>query len=161
MVILDASIVILALPSIKAALDLTAESAQWVLSAYLLSFGGLLLLGGRLADLFGRRRMLMVGTALFLVASLVCGLAWAGVVLIGARVGQGVSAAIMAPAALSILTTTFPEGPDRNRALGVWSAIGGVGATAALLVGGILTDGPGWPWVFFINVPHRGRASRA
>ena len=124
-----------------------------MLSAYLLSFGGLLLLGGRLADLFGGRRMLMVGTALFLIASLVCGLAWDGTVLIGARVVQGVSAAIMAPAALSILTTTFHEGADRNRALGVWSAIGGIGATAALVVGGILTDGLGWPWIFFINVP--------
>jgi EmrB/QacA subfamily drug resistance transporter len=153
MVILDASIVILALPSITASLGLAAESAQWVLSAYLLSFGGLLLLGGRLADLFGRRRMLMVGTALFLVASLACGLAWAGVVLIVARVVQGVSAAIMAPAALSILTTTFTEGLDRNRALGVWSAIGGIGATAALLIGGTLTDGLGWPSIFFINVP--------
>jgi EmrB/QacA subfamily drug resistance transporter len=153
MVILDAQIVILGLPSIEADLGLSASGAQWVLSAYLLSFGGLLLLGGRSADLLGRRRMFMVGTALFLVASLACGLAWSGVVLIGARVVQGVSAAIMAPTALSILMTTFAEGPERNKALGIWSAIGGVGATSALLIGGPLTDGLGWEWIFFINIP--------
>jgi EmrB/QacA subfamily drug resistance transporter len=153
MVILDAQIVILGLPSIEADLGLSASGAQWVLSAYLLSFGGLLLLGGRSADLLGRRRMFMVGTALFLVASLVCGLAWAGGVLIAARVAQGMSAAIMAPTALSILMTTFPEGAERNKALGIWSGIGGVGATSALLIGGPLTDGLGWEWIFFINIP--------
>jgi EmrB/QacA subfamily drug resistance transporter len=153
MVILDAQIVILGLPSIEEELGLSAESAQWVLSAYLLSFGGLLLLGGRAADLLGRRRVFMLGTALFLASSLVCGLAWSGGVLIAARVAQGVSAAIMAPTALSILMTTFEEGPERNRALGVWSATGGLGATAALLIGGALTDGLGWEWIFFINVP--------
>jgi EmrB/QacA subfamily drug resistance transporter len=153
MVILDAQIVILGLPSIEEDLGFSAGGAQWVMSAYLLSFGGLLLLGGRSADLLGRRRMFMVGTGLFLVASLLCGLAWSGDVLIGARVVQGVSAAIMAPTALSILMTTFEEGPERNKALGVWSAIGGVGATAALLIGGPLTDGLGWEWIFFINVP--------
>src|SRR5436190_24142831 len=103
------------------------------MSAYLLSFGGLLLIGGRSADLLGRRRMFVVGAALFLVSSLLCGLAWSGPVLIGARVFQGSSAAIMAPTALSILMTTFPEGAERNKALGVWSAVGGAGATAALL----------------------------
>jgi EmrB/QacA subfamily drug resistance transporter len=153
MVILDAQIVILGLPSIEADLGLSASAAQWVLSAYLLSFGGLLLLGGRSADLLGRRRMFMVGTALFLLASLVCGLAWSGGVLIAARVAQGMSAAIMAPTALSILMTTFPEGPERNKALGIWSGIGGLGATSALLIGGPLTDVLGWEWIFFINIP--------
>src|SRR5215218_7396524 len=153
MVILDAQIVILALPSIEADLDLSADAGQWVMSAYLLSFGGLLLLGGRSADLLGRRRMFMVGTGLFLVSSLGCGLASSGGVLIATRVVQGVSAAVMAPTALSILMNTFEEGAERNKALGVWSAIGGVGATAALLVGGPLTDGPGWEWIFYINIP--------
>src|SRR4051812_25525618 len=135
MVILDAQIVILGLPSIEADLGLSAEHAQWVMSAYLLSFGGLLLLGGRSADLLGRRRMFIAGTALFGIASLACGLAWSGAALIGARIVQGMSAAIMAPTALSILMTTFEEGAERNRALGIWSAVGGVGATAALLIG--------------------------
>jgi MFS family permease len=153
MVILDAQIVILALPSIERALGLSAGSAQWVLSAYLLSFGGLLLLGGRVADLLGRRRVFMVGTAVFLVSSLACGLAWSGVALLAARAVQGVSAAVMAPTALSILMTTFEEGAERNRALGVWSAMGGLGATAALLIGGTLTQALGWEWVFFLNVP--------
>ncbi|HYJ67744.1 MAG TPA: MFS transporter [Nocardioidaceae bacterium] len=153
MVILDAQIVILGLPSIEADLDMSADAGQWVMSAYLLSFGGLLLLGGRSADLLGRRRMFLIGTALFLVASLACGLAWTGEVLIGARIAQGVSAAIMAPTALSILMTTFDEGAERNKALGIWSAVGGVGATAALLIGGPLTDGPGWEWIFYLNVP--------
>jgi EmrB/QacA subfamily drug resistance transporter len=153
MVILDAQIVILGLPSIEDDLGLSADEGQWVMSAYLLSFGGLLLLGGRSADLLGRRRMFIAGTALFLVSSLACGLAWSGGVLIAARVVQGVSAAIMAPTALSILMTTFEEGPERNKALGIWSAIGGVGATAALLIGGPLTDGLGWEWIFYINIP--------
>jgi EmrB/QacA subfamily drug resistance transporter len=153
MVILDSQIVILGLPSIEADLGLSADSGQWVMSAYLLSFGGLLLLGGRLADLLGRRRMFVAGAALFLISSLGCGLAPTGAVLIGARVVQGVSAAIMAPTALSILMTTFAEGAERNKALGVWSATGGTGATAALLIGGPLTDGPGWEWIFFLNIP--------
>jgi EmrB/QacA subfamily drug resistance transporter len=153
MVILDAQIVILGLPSIEADLGLSVDGAQWVMSAYLLSFGGLLLLGGRSADLLGRRRMFMIGTALFGISSLACGFAWSGGVLIAARVVQGVSAAIMAPTALSILMTTFEEGPERNKALGIWSAVGGVGATAALLIGGPLTDGLGWEWIFFINIP--------
>jgi EmrB/QacA subfamily drug resistance transporter len=153
MVILDAQIVILGLPSIKADLGLSADGAQWVMSAYLLSLGGLLLLGGRSADLLGRRRMFMVGTALFLVSSLACGLAWTGGMLIASRVVQGVSAAIMAPTALSILMTTFDEGAERNKALGIWASIGGVGATAALLIGGPVTDGLGWEWIFYINIP--------
>jgi EmrB/QacA subfamily drug resistance transporter len=152
-VILDAQIVILGLPSIEADLGLSSDSGQWVMSAYLLSFGGLLLLGGRAADLLGRRRMFVAGSALFLVSSLACGLATSGAVLIGARVIQGVSAAVMAPTALSILMTTFEEGAERNKALGVWSAVGGTGATAALLIGGPLTDGPGWKWIFFLNIP--------
>jgi EmrB/QacA subfamily drug resistance transporter len=153
MVILDSAIVVVALPSIETDLGFSAGSLQWVLSAYLLSFGGLLLLGGRSADLLGRRRMFMVGTGLFAVASLVCGLAWSDVALIAARVAQGVAAAIMTPTALSIVMTTFQEGSERNKALGVWAAIGGVGATAAWLVGGPITSGLGWEWIFFINVP--------
>jgi EmrB/QacA subfamily drug resistance transporter len=153
MVILDAQIVILALPSIERDLGFAPGAVQWVLSAYLISFGGLLLLGGRSADLMGRRRMFLVGTAMFLIASLGCGFATAPAMLIGARILQGVSAAVMSPTALSILMNTFEEGAERNRALGIWSAIGGVGATAALLIGGPLTDTLGWEWIFFLNVP--------
>lgn len=153
MVILDAQIVILGLPSIEADLDLSIDTGQWVLTAYLVSFGGLMLLGGRSGDLLGRRRMFLAGSALFLVSSLLAGLAWSGAALIGARAVQGVSAAIMAPTALSILMTTFEEGAQRNKALGIWAATGGLGATAALLVGGPLTSGPGWEWIFYLNVP--------
>jgi EmrB/QacA subfamily drug resistance transporter len=154
MVILDSAIVIVALPSIEQDLGFaSAGDLQWVLSAYLLSFGGLLLLGGRSADLLGRRRMFMVGTGLFGLASLACGLAASDVALISARVVQGIGAAIMTPTALSILTTTFEEGSERNKALGVWAAVGGVGATSAWLVGGPITDELGWEWVFFINIP--------
>lgn len=153
MVILDAQIVILALPSIEAGLRFPGGGAQWVLSAYLLSFGGLLLLGGRAADLLGRRRVFMAGTALFLLSSLFCGFAWTSGTLISARVIEGVSAAMMAPAALALVMTTFPEGAKRNKALAVWSGTGGLGATAALLIGGVLTDGLGWRWIFFLNVP--------
>jgi EmrB/QacA subfamily drug resistance transporter len=153
MVILDSAIVVVALPSIEADLGFSPSDLQWVLSAYLLSFGGLLLLGGRAADLLGRRRIFMVGTGLFALASLGCGLAWSAWALIGARVVQGVAAAVMTPTALSIVMTTFEEGTERNKALGVWSAIGGIGATAAWIVGGPLTDGLGWEWIFFINVP--------
>jgi EmrB/QacA subfamily drug resistance transporter len=153
MVILDSAIVVVALPSIDADLGFSTGDLQWVLSAYLLSFGGLLLLGGRAADLLGRRRVFIVGTGLFALASLGCGLAGSEAALIAARVIQGVAAAIMTPTALSILTTNFEEGPERNKALGVWAAIGGVGATAAWLVGGPITDGLGWEWIFFINVP--------
>jgi len=153
MVILDSAIVVVALPSIGADLSFAASDLQWVLSAYLLSFGGLLLLGGRAADLLGRRRVFMTGTALFALASLACGLAGSVDALIAARVVQGMAAAIMTPTALSIVTTTFQEGAERNKALGIWAAIGGVGATAAWLVGGPITDGLGWEWIFFINVP--------
>jgi EmrB/QacA subfamily drug resistance transporter len=153
MVILDSAIVIVALPSIEADLGFTTGDLQWVLSAYLLSFGGLLLLGGRAADLLGRRRVFIAGTALFALASLWCGLAWSTAALIAARVVQGMAAAVMTPTALSIVMTTFEEGAERNKALGVWAAIGGIGATAAWLVGGPITDGLGWEWIFFINVP--------
>jgi EmrB/QacA subfamily drug resistance transporter len=153
MVILDSAIVVVALPSIDRDLSFSTGNLQWVLSAYLLSFGGLLLLGGRAADLLGRRRVFMVGTGLFAVASLGCGLSGSDAVLIGARVVQGVAAAIMTPTALSIVMTTFEEGAERNKALGIWAAIGGAGATAAWLVGGPITDGLGWEWIFFINVP--------
>jgi EmrB/QacA subfamily drug resistance transporter len=153
MVILDSAIVVVALPSIDADLGFSAGDLQWVLSAYLLSFGGLLLLGGRAADLLGRRRVFMVGTGLFALASFACGMAGSVPELIAARVVQGVAAAIMTPTALSILTTTFEEGSERNKALGIWAAIGGIGATAAWVVGGPITDGLGWEWIFFINVP--------
>ncbi len=153
MVILDSAIVVVALPSIDAELGFSTGDLQWVLSAYLLSFGGLLLLGGRAADLLGRRRLFMVGTALFALASLACGLAGSVTVLIAARVVQGVAAAIMTPTALSIVTTTFGEGAERNKALGIWAAIGGIGATAAWLIGGPITEELGWEWIFFINVP--------
>jgi EmrB/QacA subfamily drug resistance transporter len=153
MVILDGTIVYVALPSIDEALDFSAGGLQWVMSAYLLTFGGLLLLGGRSADLLGRRRVFMVGVALFAASSLLCGLAWSDHVLIAARVLQGAAAAILAPTALSLLTTVFDEGPERNKALGIWGGIGGVGATSGLLIGGPVTDGLGWEWVFFINIP--------
>jgi EmrB/QacA subfamily drug resistance transporter len=153
MVILDGTIVYVALPSIEDALGFSQSGLQWVMSAYLLSFGGLLLLGGRSADLLGRRRMFMVGVGLFGGSSLVCGLAWSDEVLIAARIVQGAAAAIMAPTALSLLTSVFPEGAERNKALGIWGGIGGVGATSGLLIGGPVTAGLGWEWVFFINVP--------
>jgi EmrB/QacA subfamily drug resistance transporter len=153
MVILDATIVLVALPSIQADLGFSEQGLQWVLSAYALTFGGLLLLGGRAADLLGRRRLFMTGVLLFTAASLVCGLAWSPAALLAARVVQGVGAAIMTPTALSIISTTFPEGSERNKALGIWGALGGIGATAAWLIGGPLVDGPGWEWIFFINIP--------
>ncbi len=153
MVILDSAIVVVALPSIDADLGFSAGDLQWVLSAYLLSFGGLLLLGGRAADLLGRRRVFIAGTALFALASLACGLSGSVDMLIAARVVQGMAAAIMTPTALSIVMTMFEEGAERNKALGIWGAIGGIGATSAWLIGGPVTDGLGWEWIFFINVP--------
>jgi EmrB/QacA subfamily drug resistance transporter len=153
MVILDSAIVVVALPSIDADLAFSAGDLQWVLSAYLLSFGGLLLLGGRAADLLGRRRMFVVGTALFALASLGAGLAGSTAALLAARAVQGVAAAIMTPTALSIVMTTFPEGAERNKALGIWGSTGAIGGTAAWLIGGPVTDGLGWEWIFFINVP--------
>jgi EmrB/QacA subfamily drug resistance transporter len=152
-VILDSTIVYVAVPSIQEQLGFTAASVQWVLSTYLLTFGGLLLFGGRMADLLGRRRIFMAGIVLFALSSLLCGLAWSAEVLLTARVAQGIGAAIMAPTALSLLLTTFGEGPDRNKALGIWGGIGGVGGTAGLLLGGPVTQLLGWEWIFFINVP--------
>ena len=153
MVILDSQIVILALPSVQTGLGFSPGGAQWVMSAYLLGFGGLLLLGGRAGDLLGRRRVFLAGTALFGLASLLCGLAWSPWILIAARAVHGASAALMAPTALAILITTFPSGSERNTALAVWGGFGGLGATAALLIGGTVTSLLGWEWIFFLNVP--------
>jgi EmrB/QacA subfamily drug resistance transporter len=153
MVLLDGTITIVALPSIGADLRFSEQGLQWVLSAYALTFGGLLLLGGRTADLLGRRRVFMAGVLFFTAASLMCGLAWSPAALLAARVVQGAGAAIMTPTALSIISTTFSEGSERNKALGIWGALGGIGATTAWLIGGPLVDGPGWRWIFFINIP--------
>jgi EmrB/QacA subfamily drug resistance transporter len=153
MVVLDATIVLVALPSIQADLGFSEQGLQWVLSAYALTFGGLLLLGGRAADLLGRRRLFLTGVLFFTAASLICGLAWSPAALLAARVVQGTGSAVMTPTALSIISTTFPEGSERNKALGIWGALGGIGATAAWLIGGPLVDGPGWEWIFFINIP--------
>jgi len=153
MVLLDGTITLVALPSIGADLGFSEQGLQWVLSAYALTFGGLLLLGGRAADLLGRRRVFMAGVVLFTAASLACGLAWSPAALLAARVVQGAGAAIMTPTALSIISTTFTEGSERNKALGIWGALGGIGATTAWLIGGPLVDGPGWRWIFFINIP--------
>jgi EmrB/QacA subfamily drug resistance transporter len=153
MMILDSQIVILALPAIQRGLDMAPGSAQWILTANAITFGGLLLLGGRMADLLGRRLVFMLGVGGFLVTSLVSGLAWNGEVLVGARALHGLSSALMVPSALSILMNTFPEGRERNRAIAAWSAVGGIGATAGLLAGGQLTTALGWQWVFLVNVP--------
>jgi EmrB/QacA subfamily drug resistance transporter len=151
--IVDSSIMNVALPSIRDDLGFSQQSLQWVLSGYLVTYGGFLLLGGRAADLFGRRRMLVAGTVLFALCSLAGGLATNAGMLVGARALQGVGAAMMAPAGLSILTTTFSEGGDRAKALGVWGAISGVGAAAGVFLGGVLSQGPGWRWVLLVNVP--------
>ncbi|ADB53194.1 MFS transporter [Conexibacter woesei] len=153
MVVLDASIVNVALPSIQRDLDFTDESLQWVVNAYTLAFGGFLLLGGRAADLFGRRRVFIIGLGLFSVASLVGGFATTSEWLILARGVQGLGAAIVAPAALSIVTTTFTEGAERNKALGIWGALAGAGGAVGVLLGGMLTEWAGWEWVLFVNVP--------
>jgi EmrB/QacA subfamily drug resistance transporter len=153
MTILDIAIVNVALPSIQADLHFSRENLQWVISAYALFFGGFLLLGGRLGDRLGRRRMFMVGLALFTVASLCAGLSWSEASLIVARCAQGLGAAMLSPAALAIITATFAEGRDRNIALGVWGATGGFGAAAGVLLGGILTELLSWQWIFFVNVP--------
>lgn len=152
MLILDVTVVNVALPDMAADLDLDRTTLTWAVTAYTLCFGGLMLLGGRLADAFGARRTLLAGLTLFTTASLVTGLADGAGMLLGGRITQGVGAALLSPAALSIVTTAF-HGTERNKALGVWAAIGGSGAAAGVLIGGALTDGPGWQWVFFINVP--------
>ena len=153
MVVLDIAVVNVALPSIKVDLGFSQENLQWVISAYALVFGGFLLLGGRAADLLGRRRLFLAGLVVFTLSSLLAGFAWSEVSLIAARALQGLGAAVVSPAALSILSTTFVEGRERNIALGVWGAVGGFGAAAGLLMGGILTDTVGWEWIFFVNVP--------
>jgi EmrB/QacA subfamily drug resistance transporter len=152
-VVLDIAVVNVALPSIQTDLGFSQENLQWVISAYSLVFGGFLLLGGRLADILGRRGVFMVGLVIFSVGSLLCGLSWSDESLIGARALQGLGAATITPAALSILTTTFTEGRERNIALGAWGAVGGFGAAAGVLMGGILTDLLSWEWIFFVNVP--------
>src|SRR5215216_834379 len=151
--VLDASILNIALPSIKSDLGFTQESLQWVVNGYILTYGGFLLLGGRVADLLGRRRILVAGLLLFAGSSLVGGLAHSGGLLIGARFAQGLGAAMLSPAALSTLTSTFRSTRDRNTALGVWAAVSGIGGAVGELFGGILTEGPGWRWVLFVNVP--------
>jgi EmrB/QacA subfamily drug resistance transporter len=153
MVVLDIAIVNVALPSIQVDLGFSQESLQWVISAYALFFGGFLLLGGRTADLLGRRRLFVAGLVVFSAASLLSGLAWSDDALIIARAVQGLGAAMITPAALAILMTTFSEGRERNTALGVWGAVGAFGAVAGVLLGGILTDWLSWEWIFYINVP--------
>ena len=153
MVILDVAIVNVALPTIQEDLGFSQKNLQWVVSAYALTFGGLLLLGGRAADLLGRRRLFIVGLAVFAAASLLAALAWSDTILIAARAFQGVGAAVMTPAALSILMTTFREGAERNTALGIWGAVGASGGTVGVLLGGILTDTIGWEWIFYLNIP--------
>lgn len=153
MVVVDATVVNVALPSIQADLGFSAADLPWVVNAYTLVFGGFLLLGGRAADLIGRKRLFLAGVSLFTVASALNGLAGSQEMLIGARALQGLGAAMVSPAALSIITTTFEDGPERTRALGVWSGIIAGGAAFGLLLGGVLTEALSWPWVFFVNVP--------
>lgn len=172
----DASIVNVALPSIRGDLHFSVQSLQWVLSGYLLTYGGFMLLGGRASDLVARRRLLVAGTLVFGVSSLIGGVASSEVMLVGARLVQGMGAAMMIPSALSILTTTFTSGPDRHKTLGAWGAMAGLGSAAGVFLGGVLSEGPGWRWVFFVNLPvcvgvlaatfrlvraENGRASRA
>src|SRR4051812_49313304 len=153
MVILDVAIVNVALPSIKPDLGFSQSGLQWVVSAYAIVFRGTLLLGGRLADLLGRRRLFISGLLLFALSSLLCGLAWSAGSLVAFRGVQGLAGAILAPAALSLLMTSFAEGSERNRALGIYGAASGSGAAVGVLLGGVLTSYLGWTWIFFINVP--------
>ncbi|NOV98792.1 EmrB/QacA subfamily drug resistance transporter [Isoptericola halotolerans] len=151
--VLDSTSVYAALPEIAAELDFAPAEVQWVITAYGMAIGGLLLLGGRLADRLGRRRVFLASVGLFAVASLACGLAASSELLIAARALQGVGAAVMTPAGLSLLMGVFPDGPDRNKALGIWGGLGGTGASVGLLLGGVLTDRAGWEWIFLTNVP--------
>src|SRR3954463_8375246 len=153
MVILDVAIVNVALPSIKPDLGFSQSGLQWVVSAYAIVFGGTLLLGGRLADLLGRRRLFISGLLLFALSSLLCGLAWSAGSPVAFRGVQGLAGAILAPAALSLLMTSFAEGRERNRALGIYGAASGSGAAVGVLLGGVLTSYLGWTWIFFVNVP--------
>ena len=159
-VVLDASIVNVALPSIGTALDFSQENLAWVVNAYVLTFGGFLLLGGRMADLLGRRRVFIAGLLLVGVASLAAGFATTEGQLIAARAAQGLGAAIISPSALSIIMNTFSDGAERNKALGAWGAVAGAGGAAGVLLGGILTDGLGWEWVLWVNVPVADRGWR-
>lgn len=152
MLILDVTVVAIALPHIETDLSLSREALTWTVSAYTLTFGGLMLLGGRIADLIGAKRVVLAGLLMFAAASLVTGLADSGAMLLGGRIAQGVGAAMLSPSALSLVVTLF-DGDERNKALGVWSALGGGGAALGVLLGGLLTAGPGWPWVFYVNVP--------
>ncbi|WP_051047121.1 MFS transporter [Nocardia asiatica] len=152
MLILDITVVTVALPDIGQDLELTRAATTWVITAYTLLFGGLMIFGGRAADLFGARRMVLLGLAVFTGSSLLAGLAMNAPMLVSGRIGQGVGAALLSPAAMSIVTTTF-HGTERNKALGVWGALGGSGAAVGVLAGGLLTAGPGWEWIFFVNVP--------
>jgi EmrB/QacA subfamily drug resistance transporter len=151
--VLDASILNIALPSIKGDLGFSQQSLQWVVNGYILTYGGFLLLGGRVADLLGRRRILVAGLVVFATSSLIGGLSHSVSLLVAARFAQGIGAAMLSPAALSTLTTTFRSDHDRHRALGVWAAVSGLGGAAGVLFGGLLTEGPGWRWVLFVNVP--------
>ena len=151
--IADSAIVNVALPSIQHSLNFSQQNLQWVASGYILTYGGFLLLGGRLADLLGRRRVLLTGLTVFAVSSMAAGLAGSPPLLVAARLVQGIGAALMAPAALSELTTSFREGKDRDTALGAWGAISGMAAAAGVFLGGVISQGPGWRWVFFVNPP--------
>src|SRR5712691_2122142 len=153
MVLLDLSIVNVALPSVETDLNFSQTTLQWVISAYAIPFGGFLLLGGRLADLIGRRRVFSLGVAIFTVASILSGLAWSEGALIAFRALQGLGGALFVPAALSLLMMTFAEGAERNLALGIWGAASGSGAAAGVLLGGVLTSFLSWPWIFFMNAP--------
>jgi EmrB/QacA subfamily drug resistance transporter len=153
LVVIDVSIVTLALPAIQRALHFSPDNLQWVISGYALTFGGFLLLGGRLADLLGRRRLLIIGAAVFTAASLACGLAPSAGALVAARAVEGLGAALMAPAALSLILAMFPEGPERNKALGALGAVIGAGGAIGVLAGGMLTTWLSWPWIFFVNLP--------
>ncbi|MGW5489744.1 MFS transporter [Streptosporangium sandarakinum] len=152
MLILDVTVVAIALPHMETDLGLSREAVAWTVSAYTLTFGGLMLLGGRITDLLGAKRVMLAGLLVFTAASLVTGLAGSAGMLVGGRVAQGVGAALLSPAALSLVVSLF-DGEERNRALGIWSALGGGGAALGVLLGGLLTAGLGWPWVFRINVP--------
>src|ERR1700754_3538902 len=152
-VVLDASIVSVALPSIGKGLDFSEENLPWIVNAYVIAFGGFLLLGGRAADLLGRRRVFMTGLVVVAVASLAAGFSATQAELIAARAAQGLGAAIISPSALSIVTTLFRDGAERNKALGAWGAVAGSAGAAGVLLGGILTEGLGWQWVLWVNVP--------
>ena len=151
MVVIDSTSVYSALPSIEKTLDFSVGGSEWVIIIYLLVFAGLVLLGGRISDYYGRKRMFTIGVVCFTLSAVVGGFAWSGEILIFARLLQGISAAIMTPAALAVVINTFSNVTDRNKAIGIWGAMGGIGATCGLLIGGPITDGLGWEWIFFIN----------